>query len=880
MTKSTMKRFVQKSVMGTCCLVFFVCNSISQPREQVFTGARPLGMGETFVAIAEDGNTLYWNPAGLPTLRRFEFSSTYGSLYGIGLKNGFLSFALPITPRFGTGATWFHTGFGDDELEFSRNIVNLSAGAKVYKSLFLGANLKYLTTDTKLEGLSLGQAETFGFDLGALLSLPVKNSDLLRQINLGIMAHDVRGTKIKFDDTSHAETILPQNIRLGLAFFPKEEISLKWFSLKKAVLAFDLDDRFHVGAETWVSDHLALRAGLQKDRDKRQDEGLTYAFGSSLRFKSLQLDYAYSIPPVLPPTHLFSFSFTRSPSPAKITDIRLVNDNLFASLYKTYKNTPVGYAIVRNDSDQEVDATIKISIPGLSEGFTQESFRLIPNEIKSAYFSAVLSKVILDVQGRDTRQVKARLEYKIRNEDKVDERTQKFQLLGRGAITWDDPGKAAAFITKQDRMVQLFADQVTNIIPYRPEIKLGKIYEAVCLFDAMSAVGIRYGDDPTFAKIPKNQHAVDQVKYPAELLIHKRGDCDDLTVLYASLLEYSGISTALISTAKHITLMFDTGIHERNWGLLPLTGSPGSPLIVLKNKSVWIPIEVTKIGTSFAEAWEEGGKRYYNEWRHDKDFNVTLVSEVENIYPSAEPESLQNKQPDLPDFKRLRKMVEQDSTRIQQNRMNHAIERYLSGIRTRSDSLLLRNKLGIVFAQQDSITRAEEQFRTILQRQPNDTDALINLANIYCMYDSFEEAAKHYLKAEKQLKDEPGVYLNLAILYQLWGIAISDSMKYQGPSEENLERAYKLLNGNDPAALALDLLGISFEVPLFENKAETGPDKKTKSGIIKFIKDSADKYVLNRRSVKGVRLEGKVVKRGQDNDRGYILWWTHNGRTI
>ena len=32
-------------------------------------GARPLGMGGAFVAVANDGNAGYWNPAGLSQLQ-------------------------------------------------------------------------------------------------------------------------------------------------------------------------------------------------------------------------------------------------------------------------------------------------------------------------------------------------------------------------------------------------------------------------------------------------------------------------------------------------------------------------------------------------------------------------------------------------------------------------------------------------------------------------------------------------------------------------------------------------------------------------------------------------------------------------------------------
>ena len=52
-------------------------------QDQLFVGSRPLSMGGAFIAVANDANTITWNPAGLPGLRRTEFTTTYGNLYVI-----------------------------------------------------------------------------------------------------------------------------------------------------------------------------------------------------------------------------------------------------------------------------------------------------------------------------------------------------------------------------------------------------------------------------------------------------------------------------------------------------------------------------------------------------------------------------------------------------------------------------------------------------------------------------------------------------------------------------------------------------------------------------------------------------------------------------
>jgi hypothetical protein len=43
-------------------------------------GARPIGMGSTFVGIADDGNALYWNPAGMAFLKHHEITIMHSDI--------------------------------------------------------------------------------------------------------------------------------------------------------------------------------------------------------------------------------------------------------------------------------------------------------------------------------------------------------------------------------------------------------------------------------------------------------------------------------------------------------------------------------------------------------------------------------------------------------------------------------------------------------------------------------------------------------------------------------------------------------------------------------------------------------------------------------
>ena len=100
----------------------------------------------------------------------------------------------------------------------------------------------------------------------------------------------------------------------------------------------------------------------------------------------------------------------------------------------------------------------------------------------------------------------------------------------------------------------------------------------------------------------------------------KTGDCDDLVVLYSSLLESVGIKTAFVDVqdpekeVAHVYLMFDTGVTPEQSGLI----SSNEKRFVIREKAsgkrtVWIPVEATFLEEGFEAAWKTGALRYLQE---------------------------------------------------------------------------------------------------------------------------------------------------------------------------------------------------------------------------------------------------------------------------
>ena len=107
--------------MKKLIFTFLIISSALLSQEQIFVGTRPLGMGGAFIAVADDGNTITWNPAGLPRLRRKEFTSSYADLYAMDISHSYTGIVWPFGDRVAVGFDWSNIGYDDQELNYSEN---------------------------------------------------------------------------------------------------------------------------------------------------------------------------------------------------------------------------------------------------------------------------------------------------------------------------------------------------------------------------------------------------------------------------------------------------------------------------------------------------------------------------------------------------------------------------------------------------------------------------------------------------------------------------------------------------------------------------------------------------------------------------------------
>jgi hypothetical protein len=175
----------------------------------VGVGARGLGMGGAYTALADDADSIYWNPAGLAQVEKHEFQASESEL-GQNTREGFFSYAGAASiGTFAAGVTYLNEGSIDGRDAQGHATANFSAadvavaGGYARKTALadLGASVKFIQSH-----IGSAQATTFGVDLGARKQLG--------QVVLGAALRNA-GPGMKFDSETND---LPLRLALGAAY--------------------------------------------------------------------------------------------------------------------------------------------------------------------------------------------------------------------------------------------------------------------------------------------------------------------------------------------------------------------------------------------------------------------------------------------------------------------------------------------------------------------------------------------------------------------------------------------------------------------------------------------------------------------------------------
>ncbi|MBN1231942.1 MAG: PorV/PorQ family protein [Candidatus Coatesbacteria bacterium] len=297
-----------------------------EPREQpavvwlmIEPGAKASGMGEAYVAIADDATASFWNPAGMAFIKKRELSlmhSNWLPQLTDDLYYEYFGFVNEIKDLGGLGGniTFMSEGEQTETNERGEELgkfwtyegaITAAFGTQVMKNMGVGIGVKFIYSHLyhKASGTGIG----FGVDLGYLHKLPGEMfpsfmHKFTKEISYGVCLQNL-GPNIVYSDAENSSPI-PTNLKIGIAYkFLEDNIfELKGvFDYNKSLVGIQegLMDELKLGIENFGFDFtyyklLSVRLGYINDSEGRI-QGMTYGMGVRYNIKKkidMRFDFA------------------------------------------------------------------------------------------------------------------------------------------------------------------------------------------------------------------------------------------------------------------------------------------------------------------------------------------------------------------------------------------------------------------------------------------------------------------------------------------------------------------------------------------------------------------------------------------------------------
>jgi hypothetical protein len=341
------------------------------------------------------------------------------------------------------------------------------------------------------------------------------------------------------------------------------------------------------------------------------------------------------------------------------------------------------------------------------------------------------------------------------------------EIQNRNGMTWDDTNKAAAFVTSMDGSVREFALPVAAMSRTRGSLALNADFRAaVALFDALKVHGVGYVSDPAapFETKSTDKDAVDFLQFPVQTLAFKGGDCDDLSILYASLLESAGIASAFVTVPGHIFVAFDLGM-----GVAEAAGCFAErSSFIDRAGEAWLPVEVTRVQDGFVRAYQTGAQ----EWLSAAATGVGAfypIREAWAQFPPANTGELVKAPPSPPPEKTVASAYDAELLRFFASEFQPRVEALKAEIAKGPKAEELsrdRIKLGVLYARFGMLEEARKQFESVAASAAAApaliAAARVNLGNIAYLGGQYDKAFDYYGRALKIQPDNPVALLGYA----------------------------------------------------------------------------------------------------------------------
>ena len=245
-------------------------------------GARSIGMGNTFVALSDEGSAVFYNPAGLARTNQFNITASLENPYGLSdLMSGMIAISFP-TPLIRTGLAVQRINLVET---YSEQILYFSAAGIIKPKdipIRFGVSIKHESARVK-NYQNAQNSSNIDFDIGILI-------DFTEDLFFGYSIKNLLEPEFQFISDSDK---LSKIQSMGICY--------NWRNSVNFLIDYVWDysnSGLNLGSEIWFHNVFAARIGMF-------DEKLTVGFG--LKTGKWSLDTAVLSHQELGSTYRISF---------------------------------------------------------------------------------------------------------------------------------------------------------------------------------------------------------------------------------------------------------------------------------------------------------------------------------------------------------------------------------------------------------------------------------------------------------------------------------------------------------------------------------------------------------------------------------------------
>lgn len=423
----------------------------------------------------------------------------------------------------------------------------------------------------------------------------------------------------------------------------------------------------------------------------------------------------------------------------------LQEENIYPLFASSYKKHPFAYVYLTNHNNAEIR---NVRIYFKADKYTSSAFvckevkKLQKNKTVEIPLKADFSTELFQFSENGQFPGQVIIEYSLLGKKYTEIKEVVISTYNRNTFNWRNQDGIVALISPNDMDALELSKTIIGIT--RDDTHLGinqNLEYSMALFESLNSMGIIYERD---LQTPYNVYHyledVDYIQFPFQTLTYKSGDCDDLAVLYASMLSSVGINSAILFTEDDVICGID----------LKISGSAATKQfssidkLININDVLYLPVSMKNIREGYYGSWNTA----LDEINASEDLLVTIISEA---WESFTPIGLSEKAVySLPDEADLKRRISNSFNKYRKNEIL-PVGNNLLKIYKKDPSEANSNAVGMAYLRLGNYEQALLWFEKGAEK--NNVAAMANMGQIYLNRNEYSNAKKYF---EKVLAINPG----------------------------------------------------------------------------------------------------------------------------